>query len=391
MPTNIATLVSGPCLIQFRGSTFRSKADVKLDLSLETFDVSNDLYQLVDKRVSGQPVKISFTPEGRVADLAVLFPYGSARLGSFITPVTVCGTVTPATDAIVCANTALPVGTPVSFGTTGTMPAGLTAATVYYLGVDTAGSRFIYATSAAAIAAGTKIDMTTAGTGTLSFVEQWPLVILGNDGTRITFPNAAITKMPTISFKSLETLFGEVEFQAFPKNGVAWSTANSLFTLDTATFTDTGFAVTDIVTQAYTLTWGSAPWAGVYTKNGITMDFSLGLDPVEDDASGVLTRRITSLAVTAKGQPMGPDLSSLLTALKLQDTGSLRGRSLSGVNLDIAGTGFYARLSTAALLGGGASWVTKGDRIGELTWAATRHFTAGVADPLFIVSTTTIP
>lgn len=391
MPTNVCTLVSGPCLIQYKGATIRSKEDVKVDLSLETFDVTNDLYQLVDKRVANQPVKISFTPEGRVADIAVLFPYGNVRLGAFVTPVSLAGAVNTTTNTIAVADTALPAGTPVSFGSTGTLPAPLAAATVYYLSANAAGARTVHASSAAAIAGTGAIDLTTTGTGTLSFVEQWPLVILGNDGTRLTFANAAVTKMPTLTFAATKTLYGDVEFEAFPLNGQAWTTAGSIYTVDTAAFADSGFTPTDIVTQPYQFTWGSAPWTGLYSKNGITIEPSLSLDPVEDDASGVLTRRISSVGFTMKAQPMGPDLAALLTALKLQGAGATRGRSLAGVNLDISGTGLYARLYGAALTGGPAQWATKLDRIGELTWAATRTFNAGVAQPLFAISTSVIP
>src|SRR4051812_3764940 len=100
MSTNIATLIGGPCLSGYDGSTFRSKGDVKVALSLETFDVSVDLYGPVDQRVSGQPMKITLTPEGRIADLAVLFPYFSAAIGSFVTPRFECGAVVAAADTI---------------------------------------------------------------------------------------------------------------------------------------------------------------------------------------------------------------------------------------------------------------------------------------------------
>lgn len=385
MSTNLATLISGPCLVQYRGATFRSKGDVKLELSLETFDVSTDLYGLVDKRVSGQPLKVTFTPEGRWADLTVLYPYASARLGSYVTPQHTITAVDTTANTLAIADTTLPAGTPVSLGSTLTMPTGLTAATLYYLGANSSGVRTIHATSAAAIAGTSPIDLTGEGTGTIAAVEQWPLVIHGNDGQRITIHNAAVTKMPALNLKSTETLFGEVEFEGFVKNGVAWSTAASLYTIDTAAWSDSGFDATDILTQPYTLTWGSAPWAGISTKNGISIDFGLELAAVEDDASGVITRRIQKVNATAKAQPMGPDLSALMTALLLQGSGATRGRSLGGTNLDLAGDGVFVRLYAAALTGGPAQWGTATDRIGDLTWTATRL--GGSANPLFLLAT----
>lgn len=383
MSTNLATIIGGPCLVQYKGSTFRSKGDVKLSLELESFDVIVDLYQAVDKRVSGQPVKVAFTPEGRFEDLAVLFPYLAAALGSLITPVHVCGAVVAAANTIAVASTALAVGTPVSFGTTGTMPAGLTAATLYYLSANAGGVRTIHTSAADAATAANPVDITNAGTGTLSFVEQWALVIIGNDGTRLTLHNAAVTKMPTITARSTETLWGEVEIEGFAKNGVAWSTAASIYTLDTATFADSGFDPADILTQPHAGTWGAAPWSGFYTKNGWQIEPSLSLEAVEDDASGVITRRIAGLGFTAKGEPMGIGLADLMTKLTLQGAGAVRGRSLAVADLNIQGDGVYMRLYAAALMGGPAQWGTKLNRIGELTWAATRTFTAGVPNPLF--------
>lgn len=383
--TNLATIIGGPCLIQFDGSTFRSKGDVTVDFSLATFDIVTDLYQVVDKRVSGQPMSVRFAPEGRFADLAALYPYLAVALGSLVTPVFPCGAVDTAANTIEVANTSLAAGTAVSFGTTGAMPTGLTAATLYYLGADAAGERTVHLSAAAAIAGTGAIDITAAGSGTLSFVVQKPLVIVGADGTRITFHNAAVTQMPTINAKSTDTLWGDVEFQAFPKNGVEWATANSFFTIDATAFADTGFDPADIITQPYALTWGAPPWAGIFTKEGITIEPVLELEPVEDDASGIISQRIANLGFTARAQPMGIGLADLLTKLGLQGAGAVRGRSLAGDDLNIEGDGVYMRLYAAALLGGPAQWATRLDRVGELQWQATRTFTAGVANPLFYI------
>lgn len=385
MPTNLATIIGGPCLIQFDGSTFRSKDDVTLSLALDTFDIVTDLYGAVDKRVSGQPLTLSFTPEGRFADLSVLFPYVSAAIGSLITPRHVCGAVDATANTVAVSATTLAAGTPISFGTTGVMPTGLSAATLYYLSANAAGLRTIHLSAAAAIAGTAPVDITVIGSGTLAFVLQKTLVILGNDGTRYTFHNAAVTKMPAIKFSALETLWGAVEFESFPKNGIAWATAASLYTIDTATFADTGFDPADILTQPHTITWGAAPWALLYTKAGISVENTLGLEPIDDDASGIISRRIASLGFTAKAQPMGPSLADVMTALTLQGAGATRGRSLAGSDFVIEGAGVYCLLNAAALSGGPGLFSSKNDRVGELTWQATRSFTSGVADDLFYI------
>lgn len=386
MSTNLATIIGGPCLIQYDGSTFRSKGDVRLDLALETFDVVTDLYQAVDKRVSGQPVRVTFTPEGRFADLSVLFPYlGATLLGSFITPRYECGTVDATANTIAIAATTLPAATPVSFGTTETMPGGVTAATLYYLSANSAGVRTIHNNATDAGTGANPVNITSTGSGTLTFVIQKALVILGTDGTRVTLHNAALTRMPTLTLRSTETLWGEVEFEAFSKNGVPWTTANSIYTIDTATFSDSGFDPADILTQPYVGEWGSAPWNAFYTKEGFTVEPALELVAVDDDRSGVLTRQIAGLGVTARGQPHGPGLADLMSALTLQGGGATRGRSLAGSNLNITGTGVYVRLYSAALIGGPAQWSTRLNRLGELTWAANRTFSGGAPQPLLYV------
>jgi len=103
--TNLANIIGGPCKVSFKGSTFRSKADVKLDPTLETFSVQIDLYGEVDTRSGNQPCKITFVPEGRFADLAVLYPYLAVALGSLVTPRWECGAVVAADDTIAVANT----------------------------------------------------------------------------------------------------------------------------------------------------------------------------------------------------------------------------------------------------------------------------------------------
>jgi hypothetical protein len=102
---------------------------------------------------------------------------------------------------------------------------------------------------------------------------------------------------------------------------------------------------------------------------------------------GVLTRRLSGITVTARAVPMGLSESDIMTKLLLQGAGAARGRSLSGANLEISATGFWVRLYGAALRGGPQLFGTKSDRIGELTWVATRTFATGVPNPLFFVGT----
>jgi len=385
--TNVARIIGGPCLITRKGVTFRTKSDVKLLPLITTFAIANDLYGEVQQRAGNQEQKVTFTPEGLFEGLEVLYPYLESALGSLITPVWLCGAVVFADDTIAVANTDLPAGTPISFGTTGTMPTGITAATLYYLGANVGGLRKVYATAADAIAATSPINLTANGTGQLSFVEQHELVIHGNDGTRVTCHNAALTKMPSFNGKSTDTMWGEVEFEAFTKNGVPRTDANSVLTEDTAPFVDSGFDPDDILTQPLKISWGASPWADLYTKDGLTIEPSLDLAEVSDDLNGILTRRIVKLGFTMKAQPQGIDFATLRAKLNIDGAGAVRGRSLAGDDLDIEGDGVFLRLYAASLEAGTVQWKTDLDRVGELTWKANRTFSGGAAVPLFYIGT----
>ncbi len=383
---NVANIIGGPCLVFYKDSIFRSKADVTMAPNLSDFEIEIDSLGVVDTRAGNQELKLTFIPEGRFADLDVLFPHLSANYGSLVTPVWPCGAVDFGNDKIAVANTALPAGTPISFGTTGAMPAGLTSPTLYYLGANAGGFRKIHLSAAAAEAGTGAIDITDAGTGSLKFVEQHQLIIIGNDGRRVTFHNAAVTKMPEITGEKQTPLWGQVEFECFVKNGVDRTDANSVLTEDTAAFSDEGFDPADIITQPYTMDWGEdAPWVEMSTKAGIKITPTLELSPVDNQAAGILSRRILKIGVTLTAQPIGIDFASLRAKLNLDGSGSKLGRSLAGDDLNIQGTGVYVRVYAAALTGGPAQWKRDDERVGELTWKGNRTFTGGVPNPMLYI------
>ena len=85
---------------------------------------------------------------------------------------------------------------------------------------------------------------------------------------------------------------------------------------------------------------------------------------------------------------------ALKTALGLQGPGAtpaaVRGATLQGNDLYVFGTGVDLRLTAAALIGGPALWSAVVDRVGDLEWRACRKFTAGVAQPLYYVGSTSV-
>jgi hypothetical protein len=84
MPITRSSILRGPAVIIFGGSTFYAKDDIQLDMSLGTFDVVTSMHGKVDERVSSRFSKIRFTPAGEWEALSVLWPYGSSNIGDSV-------------------------------------------------------------------------------------------------------------------------------------------------------------------------------------------------------------------------------------------------------------------------------------------------------------------
>lgn len=385
MSLNIAHSIGGPALIRYAGRTFRSKADIKLSPTLTTFVVETDLHPGADTRVSGQELKLSFTPEGLwdLDDLAVLFLAASVALGDLLTPRREF-TVAADTDIVTSPANGLRMGAPVRVSAEigSTLPAGLIENQLVYWHKTDANTGYFYDTSAHAIAGGEtgRVDLTNTGSagGVFALVVNEPLQVLGRDGELWTFHNACVTKQPSIAGSTKSTLFsGDVEFALLPINATAHTTANSIYTRTAAqAWDEPAFDKTKLLTQKFALTWGDL-FTSLSLKSGFSADFGLTTEPVVADGEVVASYRLKSRTATLKAQPMGLTLTALLNALKIQDTGADLGRSLAGGNLDLLSTGAGLRLYNAALLGGLAQWNAGGDRVGELNWQANDDATTG--------------
>ena len=389
---SVTKIVGGPALISYRGASFYSQGDITLELAIDTFPVEVDAYRQVDERVRGQPIRVRFTPAGEWESLAVLFAYAGIPFGDLITPVRGLGTICPP-GTVTCLKHKLQNGDAVYAVTIGgTLPTGLVASTLYYVHATNVDAITFHTNRADAIA-GTNVITVSGGSGTNKIVVNNPLTIQTMDssaGQLITLYNAAVTRMPGIIGSATATLLGEVEFEAFLVDGKAPGDAGAYYAIaDSPYLQDTTFDPANLLTQPIALAWGAAPWDVFYTKAGVRVDFALTLENVDIDGLGTVTKRLGGLVVTARGQPVGVTEAQLFTALKLQGAGAGIGRSLgSGASdLVLTATGFYAKLTAAALKGGPEQFSSRNDRIGELTWTATRTFTGGVPNALFVVGT----
>lgn len=400
MPVNTATILGGPALVQYRGASFYSKGNITLSNTKATFPIVTDRFQKVDERVSDEELKVSFEPAGEFESLAVLWPYASTVLGSLIAPQSQAVTnLDTATEILTITAHGFATADPVLLhvGTGGALPTStpqVDNVTTYYVRVIDANTFTLHDTAAHASANTNAINFTVAGTGTLYVDKDLPLTIWTFAGVKLVLFNAAITKMPSLNLSAVKTIIGNVEFEAFQRNGVDWSNSTARYQITNAALTDTTFDPANILTQPYTAAWGvTAPWSSFGTKEGWVVDFNMALEGVMTDALGTVTRRLQGLDVTAKAIPAGIDESQLMAALLLQDTGAKRGRSLSGANLLLSGANAnaYVQLYGAALKAATQNFSAGLERMGELTWFATRTFAAGVPNPLFYVGSTTPP
>jgi hypothetical protein len=388
MPTDITKIIGGPALVMFGGASFYSKGNIVLESAIDTFDINVDRYRKVDERAQEMPLRVRFTPAGEWEALSVLYPYPNAVLGELITPTRKLSALETVQSTFVAA-AGVANGSRVFVSTTGVLPAGWSASIGYFLGkqASPANTYSLYDTRAnALVGAGTgKATITDVGTGTVSLIVQEQLVIHSFAGERYTFHNAAVTQMPNINASTIATLFDEVIFECFLKNNTAWSAVDARFTLDTSPLSDTSFDPAAIITQAYLLDWGAAPWAALSTKTGVQINFGLQLEAVMTDADGIVTRRLAGVEASAQATPMGISEADLMAALQMQGASAGRGKTLVKNDLTLTGTGVYIKLSGAALKGGPQNFSSAEDRIGQLNWVATRTFSGGVPNPLFFV------
>lgn len=111
--------------------------------------------------------------ETKLADITVDSVNNADDTFNFLTSNEVVSAVTAASDTVTVADTtAYPVGTPVVFNSTGTIPGGLTADVTYY-SIPVTGTTMRLATSYDLALIGNYIDITSAGTGVLSISKSY--------------------------------------------------------------------------------------------------------------------------------------------------------------------------------------------------------------------------
>jgi hypothetical protein len=214
------------------------------------------------------------------------------------------------------------------------------------------------------------------------------LVIRSTAGQTITYPAAAITRMPTLTLSAVATVFGNVTFTCIGKNNEAWSAADHRIAIASQVYANSGFSPSAIITQPYTVTWGATTFE---TVGGVTIDISAGMDNVTVDSEGIVDMTLQTVTATARMQPLGLTETQLLTAAKVQGAGAGRGKSLGNgaSNLVVAGTrdaNISVTLTAAAIKEFGFNFGSSTLRAGEVQFVANQTFVGGAPNALYTIT-----
>ncbi len=388
---NPTLIIAGPAIIAYKGKGFYSKESIPVTPTETLSDINSSAYGSVAKIATDQLFQIKLTPLGNLDSLDVLYPrhlrtFAIGKLLHYDTAFTIA----TVTGIVTATANDFDDGHEVRVATLGTLPAGLSASTLYYYHKLTADTGTLHTTLADALAGTSPVIPTTTGTGTLKMIEQPSLQIWSiNESKGYKFHNAVVSTMPSIGAKSTDTALKEVAFTALRKHGADPETDSEAFFSAITVAPSVTFDPDAIVVTPYTLGWGAAsPWSAVSTEAGIEIDFGLTTEPVRDDVGGILSYRVTAVTPTAKAKPLNISEDAVLAKRLFQGTGARHGRKISdNDDLVITGDGLCVVLYNAALTDTPINYDGKANRSGDFTWSAQRKFTAGVPQALFYIGT----
>lgn len=227
-----------------------------------------------------------------------------------------------------------------------------------------------------------------------------PLVIVtkfggtSNLGQTITYPRAGCSKFPQLRLKNTDTLFGDMEFTCLGDPTVQPNAAGTWETIASATFADTTFDETKLVTDIYTAAYGSSPFATMGSMAGWEVDITSELSQIHADDFGITDMILKSLTATAKFAPSNLTQANISTLLNNQTTGYIYpGQSLSKSNTDlvITGSGNGAVTLTVTIKNAGpkqAGFMYGVDkhRLEAVEFTSKRTWTSGVGNALWVLA-----
>jgi hypothetical protein len=217
------------------------------------------------------------------------------------------------------------------------------------------------------------------------------LVIHTKAGQTITYPRAAISKLPQLRLKPTDTLFGDMTFTCLGVPNVQPNTSNAWKTIASASFADASFDERKIVTDIYRAAYGSSPYDAIGSMAGFEVDLSMETSRIEAADFGVIDMILKSLTATARFAPGNLTEAQVDTLLNLQNTGYIfPGQSLAKANTDlvITGSGNNGLTLTVIIKNAGpkqnaAMYSTGKHRHEAVEFTSRRTWTSGAANPLF--------
>lgn len=196
-------------------------------------------------------------------------------------------------------------------------------------------------------------------------------------GKKLTMTAGAVTKMPSISLGASGFLYGDFEITCVVGKSTARTTANSLYTLASTSWSGAPTAA-DFLTLPSTATWALGSPETITALNGWTVDFELQLSPRKTPDLGTFGMHFRGCEVTAKCIPVGYD-ESKWAALLVQGTGAGIGAARTGADLTLAqdNPGISVVLQNAVLEKVPLQFDDETDRVPECEWVGNRDISSG--------------
>lgn len=209
-----------------------------------------------------------------------------------------------------------------------------------------------------------------------------PLVVHSLAGTKVSFVNAVLSKMPEIFLSPIRTAFGSAEFSAALGLAKAPGDADAFYKVEQAAYDSGAPDPVGITGVQYAGTFGDLSIPD--TLEGWTITPAVTLEPVTVDSVGTIDWTIAGVSCTATCTPVGLTEAEILAALPVSGA---RGSLIGGESdLVVSGAGgLKVTLKNASLVRGPLQWGNTTLRVGELGFTAHRSFAGGVPGPVFSV------
>lgn len=235
----------------------------------------------------------------------------------------------------------------------------------------------------------------TPGASALPATDKSLVVHPANGKELLTYKNAFVSRMPSLTLSTVRTALGQVTFTAIGTNNQTWSTAEHFFSTADTAFSDTGVAASGVMTVPYTASLGalSSPWNSIATKSGWEVSFDVGLDAQEEDSGGIFDYLYNGQArITARCNPLGLKVADLHGLMLLQGSGAARGASAIGNKAALTITGGSTKpvlVINNCMLEQAPHQYAIGERVETLEFVTVRALTTGALDALFSIGIAT--